>query len=64
MVWLYKVAKNHCLMNRRKSKLAPKEELSLEELMPDRKRIARSIGQSQWDTGDFVAASRERKAPA
>src|ERR1035437_3388109 len=33
--WLYKVAKNRCLMNRRKSKFAPKEELSLEELMPN-----------------------------
>ncbi len=33
-VWLYKVAKNHCLMNRRKSVFAPKELLSLEELMP------------------------------
>jgi RNA polymerase sigma-70 factor (ECF subfamily) len=34
-VWLYTVAKNHCLMSRRRSKFAPKEELSLEELMPD-----------------------------
>ena len=30
MVWLYKVAKNRCLMSRRKSKFAPKEDLSLE----------------------------------
>src|ERR1700757_3257974 len=36
MVWLYKVAKSRCLMSRRKSKFAPKEALSLEELMPDR----------------------------
>ncbi|MFB3812840.1 MAG: sigma-70 family RNA polymerase sigma factor [Terriglobales bacterium] len=34
-VWLYTVAKNRCLMSRRKSKFAPREELSLEELMPD-----------------------------
>ncbi len=34
-VWLYTVAKNHCLMARRKSKFAPKEELALESLMPD-----------------------------
>ena len=39
MVWLYKVAKNRCLMNRRKSKFAPKEDLSLEELMPDRREL-------------------------
>jgi len=38
--WLYKVAKNRCLMSRRKSKFAPKQELSLEELMPDREELA------------------------
>lgn len=36
VVWLYKVAKNRCLMSRRKGKFAPKQSLSLEELMPDR----------------------------
>ena len=36
VVWLYKVAKNRCLMSRRKSKFAPARELSLEELMPGR----------------------------
>ena len=39
MVWLYKVAKNRCLMSRRKSKFAPKQDLSLEELMPDRREL-------------------------
>src|SRR5919108_3999984 len=39
MVWLYKVAKTRCLMSRRKSKFAPKEALSLEELMPDRREM-------------------------
>ena len=39
VVWLYKVAKNRCLMNRRKSKFAPKEELSLDQLMPDRREL-------------------------
>ena len=42
--WLYKVAKNRCLMNRRKSKFAPKEELSLEELMPNREEFERLDG--------------------
>lgn len=37
--WLYKVAKNRCLMTRRKSKFAPKENLSLDELMPDRQEL-------------------------
>lgn len=39
MVWLYKVAKSRCLMSRRKSKFAPKEALSFEELMPERKEL-------------------------
>jgi RNA polymerase sigma-70 factor (ECF subfamily) len=43
-VWLYKVAKNRCLMSRRKSKFAPKVELSLEELMPDREDFERLDG--------------------
>jgi RNA polymerase sigma-70 factor, ECF subfamily len=39
VVWLYKVAKTRCLMSRRRSKFAPKEALSLEELMPDRREL-------------------------
>ena len=39
VVWLYKVAKNRCLMSRRRSKFAPNRELSLEELMPDRREL-------------------------
>ena len=41
VVWLYKVAKNRCLMSRRRSKFAPQQDLSLEELMPDRKELER-----------------------
>ena len=37
--WLYTVAKNRCLMSRRRSKFAPKQELSLDELMPDREEL-------------------------
>jgi len=39
VVWLYKVAKNRCLMSRRRSKFAPNPDLSLEELMPDQKEL-------------------------
>jgi RNA polymerase sigma-70 factor (ECF subfamily) len=39
LVWLYKVAKTRCLMSRRRSKFAPREDLSLDELMPDRKEL-------------------------
>jgi RNA polymerase sigma-70 factor, ECF subfamily len=46
MVWLYKVAKNHCLMSRRRSKFAPKETLSLDQLMPDRQEMETLSGNS------------------
>jgi RNA polymerase sigma-70 factor, ECF subfamily len=46
MVWLYKVAKSRCLMSRRRSKFAPKEALSLEELMPDRRELENFSGHS------------------
>src|ERR1022692_2366661 len=42
--WLYKVVKNRFLMNRRKSTFAPKEELSLEELMPNQEEFERLDG--------------------
>ena len=38
-VWLYKVAKNRCLMSRRRSKFAPAHELSLDELNSDREEL-------------------------
>ena len=37
--WLYKVARNRCWMSRRQSKFAPREHLSIEELMPDADEI-------------------------
>jgi len=40
LVWLYKVAKNRCLMSRRRSRFAAKQDLSLEELMPDRRELS------------------------
>src|SRR6202162_2663481 len=46
LVWLYKVAKNRCLMSRRKSKFAPKQDLSLEQLMPDRQELQKLSGSS------------------
>lgn len=46
MVWLYKVAKSRCLMSRRKSKFAPREALSLDELMPDRRELESLSGNS------------------
>jgi RNA polymerase sigma-70 factor (ECF subfamily) len=45
-VWLYKVAKNSCLLSRRKSKFAPQVEMSLEDLMPDLEDLERLHGAS------------------
>lgn len=33
--WVFRIAKNYCLMKRRKSVFAPDRELSLDELMPN-----------------------------
>jgi RNA polymerase sigma-70 factor, ECF subfamily len=66
MVWLYKVAKNRCLMSRRRSKFAPKEALSLEELMPDRRELEKLSGNAEGtpETSllDRENAKRLRKA--
>lgn len=58
VVWLYKVAKTRCLMSRRKSKFAPRKELSLEELMPDKKELA-GFRQRTSETPETVAVRRE-----
>jgi RNA polymerase sigma-70 factor (ECF subfamily) len=58
-VWLYKVAKNRCLMSRRKSKFAPKHELSLEELMPDRSELAKLSDKGMLNPEAFAIRSQE-----
>jgi RNA polymerase sigma-70 factor (ECF subfamily) len=59
VVWLYKVAKNRCLMSRRKSKFAPKQELSLEELMPDRGELERLSADGSVNPEMFAIRSEE-----
>jgi RNA polymerase sigma-70 factor (ECF subfamily) len=59
VVWLYKVAKNRCLMSRRRSKFAPKEDLSLEELMPDRHELERLSGDGSINPETFAIRSEE-----
>jgi len=39
-VWLYKVARNRCITNRRGQKFSPKVNLSLDELMPDGRELS------------------------
>jgi RNA polymerase sigma-70 factor (ECF subfamily) len=59
VVWLYKVAKNRCLMSRRRSKFAPKEDLSLEELMPDRGELQRLSGDRTINPENLAIRSEE-----
>ncbi len=47
MVWLYKVAKNRCLMSRRRSKFAPKLDTPLDGPMPGRKELEQIPGGAQ-----------------
>jgi RNA polymerase sigma-70 factor (ECF subfamily) len=59
LVWLYKVAKSRCLMNRRKSKFAPAHELSLEELMPDRRELEQLTADGRVNPEAFTIRSEE-----
>jgi len=59
VVWLYKVAKNHCLMSRRRSKFAPKQDLSLEQLMPDRKELEQTGSDGIINPEAFAIRSEE-----
>ena len=59
VVWLYKVAKNRCLMNRRRSKFAPAHELSLEELMPDRKELNQLSTEGRINPESFAIRSEQ-----
>ncbi len=59
VVWLYKVAKNRCLMSRRRSKFAPKQDLSLEELMPDRRELEKMSSENGINPERFAIRSEE-----
>src|SRR3974390_348027 len=59
LVWLYKVAKNRCLMSRRKSKFAPAHELSLDELMPDRNELGQLPADGKINPEAFAIRSEQ-----
>jgi len=59
VVWLYKVAKNRCLMSRRRSKFAPQQDLSLEDLMPDRKELEQMGSEGSINPEAFAIRSEE-----
>jgi RNA polymerase sigma-70 factor (ECF subfamily) len=61
LVWLYKVAKNRCLMTRRKSKFAPKQNLSLDELMPDRQELANLAKEGPVNPESLAIRSQQAK---
>lgn len=62
VVWLYKVAKSRCLMSRRRSKFAPKD-LSLEELMPDRRELEQLGADRGINPENFAIQSQTAETP-
>ncbi len=61
VVWLYKVARNRCLMSRRRSKFAPRQNLSLEELMPSRQELESLNGEGSVNPEALAIRSEEAR---
>ena len=61
LVWLYKVAKNRCLMSRRRSKFAPEPDLSLDGLMPDRRQMEKTAGEGPLHPESLAIRSQEAR---
>jgi RNA polymerase sigma-70 factor (ECF subfamily) len=57
-VWLYKVARNRCWMSRRRSRFAPHETVTLDDLMPDAAELQSLTAESQ-PSPDTLLVSRE-----
>jgi RNA polymerase sigma-70 factor, ECF subfamily len=57
-VWLYTVARNRCIMSRRRSKFAPKENLALEELMPTGEELA-ALGTPSHSSPESAVLQKE-----
>src|ERR1700730_10692073 len=53
MVWLYKVAKNRCLMSRRKEQIRSKGRPLPRRIDARPPGIVKAIRQSRWDTRGF-----------
>jgi RNA polymerase sigma-70 factor (ECF subfamily) len=58
VVWLYRVAKNRCLMSRRRSKFAQKE-LTLDELMPNRRELEKLAKEGPLNPESLAIRSQE-----
>ena len=61
LVWLYKVAKTRCLMSRRRSKFAPQPDLSLDELMPDRRQLEQIAKEGPLNPESLAIRSQEAR---
>lgn len=55
--WVFRIAKNACLMKRRKSLFAPEHELSLDELMPSK---THEDGQMKLEIADWSGLPDDR----
>ena len=60
-VWLYKVARNRCLMHRRRNRTVPLSALSLESLMPGQEEL-RALTCASLPNPEAHAYSREQSA--
>ncbi len=62
-VWLYKVAKNTCLMSRRKGKYEPKDMLSLDSFMPEKENeVGRLLEVPDWSrVPDGILLNKENR---
>ncbi len=60
-VWLYKVTRNRCWMSRRRSKFAPQQTLSLDELMPDSEELQSITSDGDSSPEKQVLSKREAK---
>jgi RNA polymerase sigma-70 factor (ECF subfamily) len=58
-VWLYKVAKTQCLMSRRKSKFAPAQMLSLDNLLPKDSDLLIQRGDAKQITPEAIFLNQE-----
>jgi RNA polymerase sigma-70 factor (ECF subfamily) len=60
-VWLYKVARNRCWMSRRRSKFAPRQTLSLEDLMPDAAELEALTSKSDPNPEEHTISRQQAK---
>jgi RNA polymerase sigma-70 factor (ECF subfamily) len=62
--WVFRIARNACLMKRRKSVFAPEKELSLDELRPNKEGDGQKIEIADWSAlpEDLASDAELRRA--